>query len=77
MPWPALIDADGGPVRNRTGIAGLGNRCSILLSYGAQATEEPTPSFNHSSVGESETTGMLFSVSQDATALLGRVSGNY
>lgn len=28
----------GGPVRNRTGIAGLGNRCSILLSYGA-ATE--------------------------------------
>lgn len=25
----------GGPVRNRTGIAGLGNRCSILLSYGA------------------------------------------
>ena len=29
---------DGGPVRNRTGIAGLGNRSSIHLSYGAAAS---------------------------------------
>jgi hypothetical protein len=35
----------GGPVRNRTGIAGLGNRSSIHLSYGAAASvyRDPRP----------------------------------
>lgn len=28
---------NGGPVRTRTGTAGLGNQSSVLLSYGAES----------------------------------------